>query len=161
MNDLARWLSKSNWRGRERELISLFAFGYLQRHCKPRTVLRDPTQIGIEVAVPQLPRRGAKAVVCKDLVIWPKPAMTVWDADRKPSHDPLAILEWKVGQKKGRPADIDWLSAYSAHRPDFVGFSVFCALGPPVVLDVALVRLGQVSHGWLPLPHRKDRRAEE
>jgi hypothetical protein len=81
--------------------------------------------------------------------------MTVWDADGKPSHDPLAILEWKVGQKKGRQADIGWLSAYFLGRPRFVGFSVVCALGPPVVLDVALIQSGKVKPEWLNLPHQR------
>ncbi|MGD1996311.1 MAG: hypothetical protein PVH62_06025 [Anaerolineae bacterium] len=44
----------TGWLGREREAISLFVLGYLSGFCKPGSLLRDPTQIGIEVAVPQL-----------------------------------------------------------------------------------------------------------
>jgi len=149
LNELAEYLSESTWRGRERELVSLYAFGFLQKHCKPKSVLRDPTQIGIEVAVPQLPKPGAKSQVCKDLVIWKKPGMTCWDRRGKPTRHPLAILEWKVNLKKGIEADIDWLSAYSEERPKFAGFSVFCVPRKPVLLDVALVRLGEVEPGWL------------
>lgn len=39
-----------SWWGKEREAVSLFAFGYLIRQCRPGSALFDPAQIGIEVS---------------------------------------------------------------------------------------------------------------
>jgi hypothetical protein len=74
LTEFAADLSSRKWHGRENELVNLFTFGHLLRlGCPPRGNL-DPTQIGIEVAVPQLPYWGKnpKRDVRKDLVIWPK-----------------------------------------------------------------------------------------
>src|SRR5437879_3214398 len=57
---------KSAWRGREREAISLYAFGYLTIECHRGAVLEHASQIGIEVAVPQLRGAKRKRQVCKD-----------------------------------------------------------------------------------------------
>lgn len=149
LGEFADFLSGSSWWGREREMVSLYAFGFLQRHCKHGSVLHDPTQIGIEAAVPQLPRPGAKSHVCKDLVIWPEPKMTCWAGCGHPPCYPLAILEWKTTKSGGRQADIDWLSEYSAAHPESVGFSVLCGVAPRVSLDVTLARSGHVDHEWL------------
>lgn len=83
----------SGWTGRrEREVVSLFCFGHLLRHCRPGSFLSDPTQIGIEVAVLQIPsqtaltgKAGSKEQVCKDIVIWPKARMTCWDDAGRPT----------------------------------------------------------------------------
>jgi len=152
LNEFAQFLSDTTWRGRERELISLYAFGFLRKHCKPKSVLHDPTQIGIEVAVPQIPRPNAKPQVSKDLVIWKNPGMTCWDSHGKPTRHPLAILEWKVGSRKGMKGDLKWLSEYSKERKGFVGFAIFCSASPSVSLKVTLVRRGRVTDGWLTLP---------
>lgn len=85
---------KRGWRGREREAISLYAFGYLARNRSG--LLRHPGQIGIEVAIPQLPGRSRKRQVCKDLVIWPRPMMTCWDKAGAPVVHPLAVVQWKT-----------------------------------------------------------------
>jgi hypothetical protein len=110
------------WCGREREAISLFAFGHLAKNCSPKTLL-SLEQIGIEVAVRQLKpskkHKGRRSTVCKDLVIWPKPNMTLWSTNGKLKNEPLAVMEWKVNYSFGRRAhkknrlkhedDIDWL----------------------------------------------------
>lgn len=55
LSSLTDELSTVEWTGRrEREVISLFCFGHLLRECRPGAFLHDPTQIGIEVAVPQV-----------------------------------------------------------------------------------------------------------
>src|SRR6266550_3801870 len=68
----------TNWRGREREAISLYAFGFLQQFCGSDPVLRDPTQIGIEATVSGI-ATNRKGRVNKDLVVWPAPGMTCWN----------------------------------------------------------------------------------
>jgi hypothetical protein len=39
-----------------------------------------------------------KKDVCKDVVIWAEPKMTVWDSDFefKPCREPLSVMLWKV-----------------------------------------------------------------
>src|SRR5690349_24988368 len=89
-------IRKPSWRGRrERELVSLFCFGHLAAHCRAHGFLHDLGQIGIEVAVPQIPGQRAltgadssKHQVCKDIVVWPGRAMTCWGIDGRPSVRP-------------------------------------------------------------------------
>lgn len=126
--DFAREVARSGWRGREREAVSLFAFRFLLPQCRQGTPLFDPAQIGLEVAVPQLPGPGRKPQVCKDLVIWPEPAMVCWDGDGRPVHQPAAILEWKTRTKKVSLSDEAWLCEYSALASGFIGFAI--ALDP-------------------------------
>lgn len=68
----------SAWYGKEREAISLYVFGHLLHYCRANTILSDPRQLGIEVRVLKPNTLGAKAEVCKDLVIWPEPRQTCW-----------------------------------------------------------------------------------
>lgn len=79
------------WQGREREAVSLFAFGEFLAAAKP--LVGDPRQIGVEVAVPQVPARGeaAKTFVNKDLVVWPAPYDSAFTG-----ASPLVVMEWKV-----------------------------------------------------------------
>lgn len=125
---------EAEWRGREREAISLYAFGYLAHHCEPGTVLYDATQIGIEVAVPQLEGRG-KPQVCKDLVVWSSPRQTVWDKRKQPTNRPLAILEWKRRSALGATRDVAWLTEFSKGSRPFVGYSIVFELGGPLTLS--------------------------
>jgi len=115
---------ESGWFGREREAISLYTFGYLLRYCNKNNFLKDAKQIGIEVAVPQLSVPNAKTDVCKDLVIWPKPAMTCWNNLRQHVNYPSAILEWKTNTTVISKRDVEWLSAFSQLAPNFVGYAV-------------------------------------
>jgi hypothetical protein len=120
----AAMLRATGWYGREREAVSLYAMGYLVPYCRPGTVLYDPTQIGIEVAVPQLGGADMKAQVCKDLVVWPAPAMTCWDAGRQPTVPPLAVLEWKKGRSSVYGPNVDWLTQFTARWPTTVGYAI-------------------------------------
>ena len=43
------YIREKAWTGRENEAVSLYALGFLQCERRPGTLLRDPTQIGIEV----------------------------------------------------------------------------------------------------------------
>jgi hypothetical protein len=51
-----------SWRAKERDWVNYFAHRYLIGYCADGGILRDPTQIGIEVGVPQ--PRNTKSVVC-------------------------------------------------------------------------------------------------
>jgi hypothetical protein len=123
---LALELASGSWRGRrEPEVVSLFCFGHLVGHCRPATALADPSQISIEVTVPQIPETaGSKMQVCKDIVIWPRPRMACWDEDGKPTVRPLSILEWKHNEGDMSEGDTIWLQKFSAEAPGFVGFAV-------------------------------------
>lgn len=119
LTDMLSWIREARWRGREREAVSLYSFGFLQKHFNPGQLLHNPAQIGIEVAVPGVGSRNRKKQVCKDLVIWAEPAMNCWDALGSATQTPLAILEWKVSQRDtaGPSAyDVDWLTRFSSPR---------------------------------------------
>ncbi len=111
------------WYGKEREAVSLYAFGTLINFCKPGTVFHAPAQIGIEVRVPKPSGPYRKAEVTKDLVIWPTPGMTCWDREGKPRNYPLAVIEWKVNDFKGQDHDIRWLTAFTGNCST-VGYAV-------------------------------------
>ena len=113
-----------SWWGKEREAVSLFSFGCLVKRCRKGSVLYDPAQIGIEVRVPKPDNFGAKKEVCKDIVIWPVPSMTCWDENMKPTQQPLTVLEWKVHEPCVSAHDLEWLCAFSANRPDFIGYAL-------------------------------------
>jgi len=157
LRSLVADLSGGRWRGREREVVSLFCFGHLLKHCLPSTVLSDPTQIAIEVAVPQVPEQKelsgkatSKVQVCKDIVIWPTPRLTCWDADGRALVRPLAIIEWKHGKSAVSEPDVTWLRRFSARTPDFVGYAV-CTNGSPDRPALSCTRLfmGERADRWL------------
>jgi hypothetical protein len=95
----------SEWCGRENEMVNLYALSHLAKQVRPNTILSDVGQIGIEVAVRQLPKEALlkwnpkaespKKDVRKDLVIWPSARMSLWNANI-PCNEPLAIMEGKV-----------------------------------------------------------------
>jgi hypothetical protein len=155
LRDVQVFLRQSAWRGRENELVSLFAFGHLLRlGCRPKGPL-EPTQIAIEVAVPQVSGWSSrqKAVVRKDLVVWRAPAMTAW-TEAPIAQDPvLAVLEWtalnnvngeSLRTKKLRKYDLDvrWLSQATASRPSMSGYAILVDLVAPVTITCRLVRGG-------------------
>jgi hypothetical protein len=136
-------LSTTPWRGRERELVSLFAFEHLIAAGASIQPPMRPGQIGIEVAVPQHPPHGGKRRhpdVCKDVVIWPEPRMTTWKAAGEPKQYPLAVIEWKtlnnVGvresaskKRKELERDIAWMCAATVQSPQLRGYCVWANLG--------------------------------
>jgi hypothetical protein len=150
---LAQQVMRTGWRGREREAVSLYAFGFLVPKCQPGSPLHDPTQIGLDVAVGQLQGPNRKNQVCKDLVIWPKPAMVCWDETGSPKHQPIAILEWKARTAKVSNYDEEWLRGYSSGAPDFQGYAI--SLDPryeATTLIASRVVRGVVSRDWLRYP---------
>jgi hypothetical protein len=116
-------IREDGWYGKEREAISLYAFGTLINFCRPGTIFHAPAQIGIEVRVPKPSGPYRKAEVMKDLVIWQEPGMTCWDDERKPRHYPLAVIEWKVNDFKTYDHDLRWLTAFTGNCST-VGYAV-------------------------------------
>lgn len=148
-----------SWTGRrEREAISLYAFGHLLKQVRQGSVLYDPAQIGIEIPVPQIPEYGRvcrkserrrKTQVCKDLVIWPQPAMTCWDLNDNPTVAPVAILEWKFGVRSISERDLTWLKSFSRIYTNFIGFAVSANRpGEHLLLKVARVSGGKAILDW-------------
>ena len=115
---------RSQWYGKEREAISLYAFGYLLKHCQPNAILQDPRQIGIEIRVPKPTKLGKKVEVCKDLVIWRQPSMTCWTAEKIAKNYPLAVLQWKVNEPEVSVDDVEWLRAFSEDSPESLGYAI-------------------------------------
>lgn len=148
----------SGWKGRERELVSLYAFSFLQKHCALDTIFHDPGQIAIECAVMQV-TDGGKERVCKDLLIWPKPHMTVWSS---PDDAPLLIMEWKArgtntvteaGMKNALRADVEWLKTYTAKHPATLGITVGIDVTPERQSIIAnMVDGNTVTENWLRRP---------
>ncbi|MBZ5678920.1 MAG: hypothetical protein LAO24_02315 [Acidobacteriia bacterium] len=151
------------WCGREREMVSLFALGHLAQHCYPNGPLRL-TQMGIEVAVPQLPGERKKKDVCKDLVIWPEDKMTCWNDKFDLCREPMAVLEWKANYVKNsrdhaknrreHESDIQWLRDTSNRivACDFVGYAVLIesACSPKELTCVRICR-GK-DERWIKIP---------
>ena len=127
----------TNWIGRENEAISLFAFGFLQKHIKP-------TQIGIEVAVAPSPNKGINSHVRKDLAIWPASDMNRF-FPRPGPNEPLAVLEWKVHRKgfrsgESNQSDIKKLTEYCTDHPSSVGYAVWLNLSS-VPVEIVVDRI--------------------
>ncbi len=146
LREFTAFIIRTGWRGREREAVSLYAFGFLVPRCRPDGVLREPTQIGLDVAVPQLPGPARKALVCKDLVIWPEPAGNCWDEAGKTTRKPIAVLEWKARTESISTYDEQWLQEFSAESPTFVGFAISIhPRGTATTLTASRVRGGVLT----------------
>jgi hypothetical protein len=155
LRDLYQLVSRS-WPAREREIVSHFAFGFLVPRCRNGSVLHHPAQIGIEVAVQQC--TGMKAnmrdQVCKDLVVWPEPFMTLWDVSGVRANTPLCVIEWKcksTGRRfTGFGKDRNWLSEFTRRNGTVLGFSVFIDLSlQPSEMTVCRFEKGTVQESWL------------
>lgn len=143
---------RTNWFGKEREAVSLYAFGYLLKQCRPASVLYDPRQIGIEVRVQRPPTKGTKAEVCKDLVIWPEPSMTRWFPSGNGANTPIAVLEWKADVQQLAANDIAWLRTFTGHNPGETGYAVSLDLkARQFRLLCARVRADEIDEQWLAL----------
>jgi hypothetical protein len=125
LKDLSEFLEKTNWYGRENEVVNLFAHRFLTKYIG-KELLLSLDQIGIEVAVKQLPSEKGKELVRKDLVIWKCGDTSVWNENREIANDPLAIIEWKVNNISRCEYDISWLQEYSKIYPNILSYSV-CA----------------------------------
>lgn len=124
LNELSCFLNSNHWRGRENEVVNLFAHRFLWSHLGEGPFI-DPSQIGIEVAVKQIPRTGCKKLVRKDLVLWNKPLETVWGTE-KGFNAPAVIMEWKADKIAKCAIDLRWLQAFTRLNTQVLGYSV-CA----------------------------------
>jgi hypothetical protein len=151
--EFAAFVARTNWRGREREAVSLFAFGFLVPRCSQAGPLTAPTQIGLDVGVSQLSGSDRKAVVCKDLVVWSEPAGNCWDENGTATRKPLAILEWKARTRNLSHYDEEWLRDFSADSPTFVGIAISLdPRGAATTLTASRAKSGTLTSDWLRFP---------
>ena len=145
-----------SWNGqREREAVSLFAFGTLLTQVSPGEVLSSPSQVGLEVPIPQVTvgnedSTNKKDQVCKDLVIWPAPRMTCWDEDHNPTVPPAAVIEWKFDRASIYDGDVNWLAAFTRRYPECTGYAV--TANQPMsrfTLTCTRVSADQTQQKWL------------
>lgn len=121
---LDQFLKKSDWWGRENEVVNLFAHEFLAGQMKKGSPLSSLSQIGIEVAVEQVaPGKNRKEYVRKDLVVWPDPRMTCWYPQIETSI-PAVIIEWKVADERASREDAEWLRCFTKRYPSTVGYAV-------------------------------------
>jgi hypothetical protein len=119
LNEFIIEIKNEQWFGKERELVSRFAFSKLIKNIGCCEQLFDPAQIAIEVRVKQITENGKKEV-CKDLIIWSQPNQTVWGK----YNVPLCIMEWKHRNKLPYEYDIDWLEKYTSVYKDCFGIAL-------------------------------------
>ncbi|MCE9582887.1 MAG: hypothetical protein K8T20_10365 [Planctomycetes bacterium] len=127
-------IAASGWQGREREAVSLYAFGALLDHAGD--LIANRRQIGIEVAVPQIVA-GGKGRVNKDLVVWPGAHENAFSG-----ASPLAVMEWKVdaevkATRVSGPEFLEterWLEEFTAlpQNARTAGYAVHLSFYPPV-----------------------------
>lgn len=131
LEDFAKWYVESDWLGKERDCVNLFALQFLSKCISTDSAIRDLRQIRIECPVPQPLDRGKynKASAAKDLVIWSGPLDTTWNADWKPVNVPKAVIEWKT-RRVGKAHDSfdshdeTWMKDFTADFKTAFGFLV-------------------------------------
>lgn len=141
----------SGWFGKEREAVSLYAFGHLLPQCKPDSILSDPRQIGIEVRVPSPPGAAyKKAETTKDLIVWPEPAWTCWDEHGESTRAPIALVEWKVGKRNVSTYDVRWLKDFTSVHPTCLGYALTVDLqARNFHLSCTRIEAGEAKAEWL------------
>lgn len=143
LSELGFFLKCSRWRGRENEVVNLFAHRFLWSHLGEGPFI-DLSQIGIEVAVEQIPTAGAKKLVRKDLVLWNKPLETVWGIEKE-FNAPAVIMEWKVDKIARCAIDIRWLQAFTRLNPEVLGYSVCALFGSERGISFSRISKGKVE----------------
>ena len=116
--DFGDWFISSEWLGKERDCVNMFAHGFLSREIQPGAAVKQLTQFRIESAAPQ-PRGYAKKTALKDLVIWKNGNDTVWDREWQVCNIPWVVMEWKTKRSGGVPLefnqhDVEWLSGFTS-----------------------------------------------
>ena len=138
LNEFIIEIKNEQWFGKERELVSRFAFSKLVKNVGCCEQLFDPAQIAIEVRVNQVKENGKKEV-CKDLVIWGQPNQTVWSSN----NIPLCIMEWKHRKKFPHEYDIEWLEKYTASYENCFGIALNVVNEGQYQLKAVLVEHGR------------------
>lgn len=145
----AEWFSVSDWRGKERDCVNLFAQRFLASEVHPDAAISEQAQIRIESPVPQ-PAKFEKPSAPKDIVIWGDGIQTAWDRDWRAVNAPRVVMEWKVDRfgQKGRPFDehdADWLCAFTREYSGTFGYLVTARYGVEAnSVDWAKVAQGDV-----------------
>lgn len=166
LSEFARSLSTPPfWRARENECVNLFAHRFLFARMHPDGPLFNLAQIGIEVAVPQVPARSPtlgrlrRRDVRKDLVLWPCPEMHPFDrrfgphwrlSEKAEERTPAAIVEWKVKTRDISPEDRAWLEDFTSCYRSTLGIAVsvdFTEHGAS--MRAIAVRAGVTQEDWL------------
>jgi len=137
LSGLNSFLKESNWKGRENEVVNLFAHCFLVHEVKDEGPLTSISQVAIEVAVPQV-AKSRKKYVRKDLVIWPRPLMTAWSEDSLPA----VIMEWKRDDPSACTSDVEWLSLFTARYPKTLGVAVCAFISVSRGVDWTIVKQG-------------------
>ena len=116
LEDFAKWYVESDWLGKERDCVNLFALQFLTKCVSDNSAIRDLRQIRIECPVPQPLKREKypKPSAAKDLVIWGGPLDTTWNEDWKPVNVPKAVIEWKTRRVGNGHDNFDKPSALKA-----------------------------------------------
>ncbi|WP_026837068.1 hypothetical protein [Gillisia sp. JM1] len=141
-------LQKENWPGKERELVSRFAFSKLVKNINRCPEFYDPSQIGLEVRVKQNQGDNRKEFVCKDLIIWKKPNSNVWTKQ----NIPILIMEWKHNNFKPSEYDIKWLQEYTLQNQSCIGIAINIDNKKNYKLSSSLIENGEINEAnWLVL----------
>jgi hypothetical protein len=141
-------IQQDEWFGKERELVSRFAFSKLVTNINSNPEFYNPAQIGIEVRVKQLSGINKKEFVCKDLIIWKEPNSTAWTNN----NVPLVIMEWKHNNGKPHNYDIQWLEEYTSINKSCFGIALNIDTKKEFQLTATLIENGKTKEeNWLVL----------
>ena len=153
LRELAADSHARSWQAKEHDWVNYYAHRFLLAHVAPKSVLRDASQVAIEVAVPQPPGYDRPAVN-RDLVIWSAGGDTAWDSEHHPSRHPLALIEWKVHRVKHRNPDVrkerEWLRQYCRWQPQVLAYAVeIDGTKKPATLTCARFQGSDEQADWL------------
>lgn len=137
-------IKNEKWFGKERELVSRFAFSKLVKNVNCCSEFYDTGQVGIEVRVEQV--TAGKKEVCKDMIIWRRANQTVWSSNSAP----LCIIEWKHGQQEPFQYDIDWLKEYTQKYSECFGIALNVENKKDYIMKAVLIENGEIiDNDWI------------
>lgn len=140
------------WFGKERELVSRFAFSKLVKSVGKCDELQSTEQISIETRVKQV-IEGGKNEVCKDMIIWREQNQTAWSENPVP----LMIIEWKHGKKKPYPYDLEWLKTYTLQNSECIGLTVNIDNEENYRIHSTLIENGKlIDYEWILIDELQD-----
>ena len=138
-------IETAKWQGKERELVSHFAFSKLVKNVGCCPEFQDVAQIANEVRVKQVKGRS-KENVCKDMMIWKKDGQTFMVK----KAIPVCILEWKHRLKEPYPFDVAWLCDYTREHPECFGIALTVENESRYRLRAILIENGSVTDpNWI------------
>lgn len=141
-------IQQDGWFGKEREMVSRFAFDKLVSNTNSIPEFYSASQIGLEVRVKQLLGDNRKEFVCKDLILWKEPNSTAWTKN----NVPLVIMEWKHNNGKPYKNDINWLAEYIDINKSCFGIAINIDTKKEYKLTATLLKKGKAKEeNWLVL----------